>query len=241
MSDVPAGPDGGLPPALTLEAFAHSLYHGARADNYFKFLHNLPEAAVADFLQGLLHQVARAVDSGDTVALRTFVQQAQVQGYAGAQPASAVRPDLPPLPLAPLRRPLPEATVALLTSGGVYRDDQPPFYPAHLSYAEAMRDTASARERVALLRVIPGDTPDDRLRVGHIAYDLGAAQEDPDVIFPLARMRELAAAGEIGALAARNYSYHGLTNIPRLRDETAAEWATMLLADGVDAVVLTPG
>lgn len=52
---------------------------------------------------------------------------------------------------------------------------------------------------------------------------------------------ELAQEGVIGALAERNYSYHGLTNIPRLINESAPQWAQTLKDDGVDAVFLTAG
>jgi len=98
-----------------------------------------------------------------------------------------------------------------------------------------------AHERFPSLRVIPADTPEERLRVGHIGYDIRAAQKDINVIFPLSRFRELAHEGTIGALAERNYSYHGLTNIPRLMQVAAPQWAQMLKDDGVDAVFLTAG
>ncbi len=229
------------PEPLSLTAFAESLYHGERADNYFKFLKNVPEQELPNVLQNLLKVIGDAIDDRDTTALTRFVQQQQAQSYTVTQSPSPVRPDLLPVPLAPLRKPLKDATVALFTSGAFYLDDQEPFFPADLSYEQAIRDTRSALERVASVRMIPGDTPESRLRVGHIAYDLRAAQKDSNVIFPLARFRELAQQGFIGALAPRNYSYHGLTNIPRLRDETAPQWAQMLKDDGVDAVFLTPG
>ena len=71
-------------------------------------------------------------------------------------------------------------------------------------------------ERFPSLRVISAETPDESMHVGHVAYDIRAATKDVNVIFPLTRFRELAHEGIIGALAERNYSYHGLTNIPRL-------------------------
>ncbi|MBA2677747.1 MAG: hypothetical protein H0U76_05050 [Ktedonobacteraceae bacterium] len=229
------------PEPLSLTAFAESLYHAERADNNFKFLKNVPEQELPTVLQSLLKVIGDAIDDRDTTALARFVQQQQVQAYVASQLPSPVRPDLPPVPLARMGKPLKEASVALFTSGAFYRDDQEPFYPANLSYEQAIRDTRSAMERVASVRMIPGDTPESRLRVGHIAYDVRAAQKDSNVIFPLERFRELAQQGFIGSLAPRNYSYHGLTNIPRLRDETAPQWAQMLKDDGVDAVFLTPG
>ena len=89
-----------------------------------------------------------------------------------------------------------------------------------------------AHERFPSLRVISAETPDESMHVGHVAYDIRAATKDVNVIFPLTRFRELAHEGTIGALAERNYSYHGLTNIPRLMQEVAPQWAQMLKDDG---------
>ena len=234
-------PDSSQPEPLSLKDFAASLYHAERADNSFKFLKNFSEEDLASFVQGLLRQVGDAIDDGSTDALARFVEQGQVAAYVPTQTPAPFRPDFPDAPFAPLRKPLREATVALFSSGAIYRDDQDPYYPAELTYEQAVRDVRKATERFPSLRVIPAATPEERLRVGHVAYDIRAAQKDINVIFPLTRFRELAQEGVIGALAQRNYSYHGLTNIPRLMQESAPQWAQMLEDDGVDAVFLTAG
>jgi len=234
-------PDSSAPEPLSLKAFAASLYHAERADNYFKFLKNFSEEDLASFVQGLLRQVGAAIDDGSTEALARFVEQGQVAAYAPTQTPAPFRPDFPDSPFAPMRKPLREATVALFSSGAIYLDDQDPYYPAELTYEQAMRDVRKATERFPSLRIIPAETPEERLRVGHVAYDIRAAQKDINVIFPLTRLRELAQEGVIGALAERSYSYHGLTNIPRLMQESAPQWAQMLKDDGVDAVFLTAG
>jgi D-proline reductase (dithiol) PrdB len=234
-------PDSSQPEPLSLKDFAASLYHAERVDNFFKFLKNFSEQDLADFVQGLLRQVGDAIDDGSTDALARFVQQGQVAAYVPTQIPTPFRPDFPDAPFSPLRKPLREATVALFSSGAIYRDDQEPYYPADLTYEQAVRDVRKATERFPSLRVIPAETPEGRLRVGHVAYDIRAAQKDINVIFPLTRFHELAQEGVIGALAQRNYSYHGLTTIPRLMQESAPQWAQMLKDDGVDAVFLTPG
>lgn len=242
MADnLPKASDPAERESLTLKAFAASLYHAERADNYFKFLNNFSEEDLANFVQGLLHQVGDAIDDGNTDALARFVQQGQVAAYVPTQTPTAVRPDFPDAPFAPMHKPLHKATIALFTSGAIYCDDQDPYYPAELSYEQAVHDVRKALERFPSLRVIPAEIAEERLRVGHVAYDIRAAQKDINVIFPLMRFRELADEGVIGALAARNYSYHGLTNIPRLIQESAPQWAQMLKQDGVDAVFLTAG
>ncbi len=237
----PNAPDSSGPEPLSLKAFAASLYHAERADNSFKFLKNFSEEDLANFVQGLLRQVGDAIDDGSTDALARFVEQGQVAAYVPTQIPAPFRPDFPDAPFSPMRKPLREATVALFSSGAIYRDDQDPYYPAELTYEQAVRDVRKATERFPSLRVIPAETPEERLRVGHVAYDIRAAQKDINVIFPLTRFRELAQDEVIGALAQRNYSYHGLTNIPRLMQESAPQWAQMLKDDGVDALFLTAG
>jgi len=227
--------------ALSLKVFAASLYHAERADNYFNFLHNFSEEDLANFVQGLLRKVGDAIDDVDTTALTRFVQQGQVAAYLPTQTVTPFRPDFPDAPFARMRKPLHEAIIALFSSGGIYLDDQEPYYPAELTYEQAIRDVHKTRERIPSLRVIPAEASEDRLRVGHIGYDIRAAQKDINVIFPLTRFHELVQERFIGALAERNYSYHGLTNIPRLMQESAPQWAQMLKDDGVDAVFLTPG
>ena len=233
------------PEPLSLKAFAASLYHAERADNYFKFLNNLSEEDLAAFLQGLLQQVGDAIDDGKTEALTRFVRRGQVAAYLPTQTVTPFRPDFPDSPFSPMRKPLRESTIALFSSGAIYRDDQEPYYLAELTYEQAIRDVRKAHERFPSLRVISAETPDERMHmddvglrraavmhVGHVAYDIRAATKDVNVIFPLTRFRELAHEGIIGALAERNYSYHGLTNIPRLMNESAPQWAHMLKDDG---------
>jgi D-proline reductase (dithiol) PrdB len=234
-------PEPSQPEPLSLKGFADSLYHAERADNYFNFLHNFSEEELATFVQELLRQVGDAIDDGNTEALARFVQQGQVAAYLPTQTVTASCPDYPDSPFASMRKQLHEATVTLFSSGGIYLDDQEPYYPAELTYEQAIRDIRKTRERFPSLRVIQADMPEERLRVGHVGYDIRAAQKDINVIFPLTRLRELAQEGTIGALAERNYSYHGLTNIPRLMQEVAPQWAQILKDDGVDAVFLTAG
>ena len=220
--------DTSSPASLALTAFAASLYHAERADNTFKFLKNLSEADLAETLQELLRSVGNAIDDGDTHALARFVQQKQAEAYLPGQTVTPFRPDFPDAPFTPMRKPLREATVALFTSGGFYLKDQEPYYSSDMTYEEAVRNVRKVAERFPSLRVIPAETAEEDLRVGHVAYDIRAAQKDSNVIFPLARFRELAKEGVIGALAHRNYSYHGLTNLPRLFNESAPQWAQIL-------------
>ena len=90
-------------------------------------------------------------------------------------------------------------------------------------------------------RVIPSSTAPDELLISHISinFDRNGFQEDWNVVFPLDRLNEMAAEGEIGSVAATHYSFMGATD-PVLMEDYAHEVAGRLKQDGVDAVLLSP-
>jgi hypothetical protein len=93
------------------------------------------------------------------------------------------------IPLPDLAAPLPqvEATVALLTSGGVHLSGHEPF-------------DMHNPEGDASVRTVPGDADLDDLVITHDYYDHSATDHDLNCVFPLDRLRELAAAGVIGGV-----------------------------------------
>jgi D-proline reductase (dithiol) PrdB len=97
------------------------------------------------------------------------------------------------------------------------------------------------RGRDADYRVIPGDTRPDDLLISHISinFDRTGFQEDWNVVFPLDRLRELAAEGVIGSVARTHYSFMGATD-PVQMEPNARELAGRLKRDQVDAVILSP-
>ena len=90
-------------------------------------------------------------------------------------------------PFTSMTKPLRQAKVGLISSGGIFRDDQQPFD------GWAVNDFS--------LRVIPSDTPFDRLRLNHNYFDHRDAIKDYNCVFPIQRIRELAAEGVIGEAA----------------------------------------
>jgi D-proline reductase (dithiol) PrdB len=90
-------------------------------------------------------------------------------------------------------------------------------------------------------RAIPSTTRPDQLLMSHISinYDRTGFQEDWNVVFPLDRLNEMAADGEIGSIAATHYSFMGATD-PVQMEDYAREVAGRLRQDQVDAVILPP-
>jgi D-proline reductase (dithiol) PrdB len=122
--------------------------------------------------------------------------------------------------------PLARRRVAVISTAGLHRRDDPPFAPG-----------AAATD----YRVIPGDTPAGELVMSHLSinYDRTGFQQDLNVVLPLDRLRELAAEGVIGAVADFHYSFMGAAPIRQL-EPRARQLAGLLKQDKVDAVLLSP-
>ena len=134
------------------------------------------------------------------------------------------------IPWASLRAPLTRGALALVTTAGVHLRDDRPF---------DMRDPDGDPS----FRTIPCGAPASALTITHKYYDHSAADRDINVVLPVERVRELVAERRIGALAPRIYSLMGHVDGAHLRtltDGTAPAIAERLIADGADAVFLTP-
>lgn len=135
----------------------------------------------------------------------------------------AQRPDTPPW--VPLAKPLAECRITLIGSGGLYRRGQIAFHT---------KDDTS-------IRVIATDTPTAELRTAHFAYDQTDARTDPNCVYPLDRLRELAAAGEIGGLTAESYAFMGgIYSTRKLEAETVPLLVERCQAQEPDLVLLVP-
>lgn len=135
------------------------------------------------------------------------------------------------VPWSPARTPLREARIALVTSAGVHLKGDRPF------------DMANP-EGDATFRVIPGESAFFDLTITHDYYDHRAADRDVNCVFPLERLRELAAARLIGRVAPRHIGTMGHilgAEERRLVSTTAPVIAKLLAEDGVDYVVAAPG
>ena len=73
-----------------------------------------------------------------------------------------------------------------------------------------------------------------------VNYDRTGFQQDVNVVFPIDRLRELAAAREVGELADFHYSLNGAGWHPHEIEPTARKLAGLLKEDQVNAVLLVP-
>ena len=135
------------------------------------------------------------------------------------------------VPWVPVTKPLSASTIGLVTTAGVHHRGQPPY---------DMHD----RDGDPSFRELDLRLPLDSLMITHDYYDHADADRDLNVVFPVERLRELAAAGEIGGVASLAYGFMGHITGPHLetlKRESAPRIAALLAKDRVDAVLLTPG
>jgi D-proline reductase (dithiol) PrdB len=135
-----------------------------------------------------------------------------------------------PTPWTPLKKPLAECRLALISSAGFVLPGQPPF-------------DSTIKGGDCSFREIPATAALNQLTDCHRSgsFDHTAMQRDPNLSLPLDRVRELAAHGRIGSVNHRHFSFMGSIVAPgRLVRDTAPEVARSLAADGVDVALLVP-
>ncbi len=132
-------------------------------------------------------------------------------------------PDLGPTPWADAPD-ITVARVAIISTAGLHRSRDEKFSGGSGDY-----------------RLIPGDVDFADLTMSHVSinFDRSGYQQDVNVVFPLERLRDLEANGEIGSVAKWHYSFMGATDPTRMI-ETGPEVARLLKQDNVTAVILAP-
>ncbi len=139
-------------------------------------------------------------------------------------------PDQGEIPWALPRRPLREASLALVTTGGVHLTSQEPF---------AMGDPDGDPS----FREIPVDTPRGRLTITHDYYDHRDAEHDLNLVLPAERLGEWVGQGCLGRLHPVAFGFMGHIDGPHVRtltEKTGPQVAKRLRRAGVDYALLVP-
>ena len=135
------------------------------------------------------------------------------------------------VPFQPLKKPLAESRVTIITTASPYQPDKGDQGPG-----------APYNSAAKFYKVYSGDTAKDHdLRVSHVGIDRKhTTAEDSGTWFPLPELRAAAGAGRIGSLAPR---FHGLPTNRSHRvtlEVDCPEVVARCKADGVDAAILLP-
>ena len=121
-------------------------------------------------------------------------------------------------------KPLREARVAIVSSASLHHEDDADFAPTDAGY-----------------RVLHADRRD--IVVGHWSpnFDASGVAADLNVVFPIDRLQEMAAAGEIGSVSDVHLAYAGNQfDLAQIRMDGGPAGAALLASHEVDVVLLTP-
>jgi len=122
-------------------------------------------------------------------------------------------------------KPLRKARVAIISTAGLHRRSDSPFTFGAVDY-----------------RLLPGDVDFKDVVVSHVSanFDRTGFQQDPNIWFPLDRLREMHSSGEIGGLAKWHYSFMGAQPNHAALQAAGEEVGRLLAADEVDVALLIP-
>ena len=123
-------------------------------------------------------------------------------------------------------KPLAACRPAIVTTAGLHRRGDRLFTPGDQTY-----------------RVIASHTPTVDIIQSHtsIGFDRVPTMRDVNISFPIDRLRELTARGELGGLGPSCYSFMGAQReVARIESETGPEVGRRLRDEGVDVALITP-
>lgn len=133
-----------------------------------------------------------------------------------------------PSPLTPLRKPLSESRLAVVTTSGAHLKIDRPF-----NLRSPVGDPS--------YREIPNEANMEDIVLSHIGYNTRHVSADKNCVFPLDRLRELQAEGVIGWLNPRHFSFMGyVAETAELIQTSAPTVAEKLREDGADLILLAP-
>jgi D-proline reductase (dithiol) PrdB len=137
------------------------------------------------------------------------------------------------IPWTPLSQPLNQSTVALVSSAAIALKSDTPFDLEIERRNPWISDPS--------YRILPQSATEKDVEIYHLHIHHQFAEQDLDCIFPLRRLAELEASGEIGHVAPRHYSYIGYTcDVSLLLEQSLPGMIRGLQEDAVDAVLLIP-
>lgn len=162
-------------------------------------------------------------NSNQTEQLRPGLWDTINERYPGSM---ITRKDL--VPLAQLGKALSASRLTFVSSAGIQPKGTMPFDVVH-----PVGDYSFRR--------VPSASKISDLEIHQIKYPTSGALKDLNVIFPIERLRELAAEGVIGELTTNFFSFIGYQMDPPTFERTLAEdIADAVVADGAEAALLCP-
>jgi D-proline reductase (dithiol) PrdB len=137
------------------------------------------------------------------------------------------------IPWTPLRKPLSECKVALVSSAAVARKEDPPFDQEGERRNPWWGDPS--------FRTIPRGTTERDIRLYHLHIERSFGEQDLDCVLPIRRLEELQAEGVIGGVAPSHYSFMGFLLRPQeFLERSVPAMIARMKQEAVDVVALVP-
>lgn len=148
--------------------------------------------------------------------------------------ANLAVPPYDSVPWTPFSKPLAQSRIALVTTAGInVRGVDPPF--------DYEREQDHPQWGDPTYRMLPRDLRQEQVQTGHLHINNEDLDRDINIALPVQRMLELEAAGVIGSLSPRNFSFMGYQpDTTEWRERYGPEVAGLMKDDRVDGVILTP-
>jgi len=135
-----------------------------------------------------------------------------------------------PVPWTPLTKPLSNCKVALVSSAGFVTSDQAPFDDSIRGGDTSFREIPSGVKLASLIESHRSEI-----------FDHSGIRQDPNLAFPIDRLKELYTTGKIGKINHRHLSFMGSITAPgRLMKRSAPDAVQRLVDDNVDIAILVP-
>ena len=144
------------------------------------------------------------------------------------------QPSHEPIPWTPAPKPVAECKVALLSTAGLSMRDDAPFDMEFERQNPTKGDPSWRRLR--------SHATSASIDANHLHIDTGYIERDLNVALPVDRLRELVAAGQVGAIADTHYSIMGYQgdDTTILERDSAPQNAQAMKGEQVDLALLAP-
>ena len=222
----------------TVTELKNSFFYGSRNNLFFKYLggKNISENEFTVFLEKLLNVIVDDIDKDEFSELKELIFDSQIKGYLPKIDNDKYTYE--DTPWTEFNKPLKDSKLSLISAGGVFCKDDDPVEPKGMTQEDAISKISEFLKSPPTLAEIPNNISTDKLSVRHPGYDIRAAQQDPNVVFPYEILKNLHKKNVFGSYTDNFYSFVGASQQSAIIKTHAPKWAHMLKSHNVDAVLL---
>ena len=222
----------------TVTELKNSFFYGSRNNLFFKYLggKNISENEFTNFLEKLLNVIVDDIDKDEFGELKQLIFNSQIKGYLPK--TNNDKYTYEDTPWTEFKKSLKESRLSLISAGGVFCTDNDPIEPKGMTQEDAINKISEFLKSPPTLAEIPNNISTKQLSIRHPGYDIRAAEQDPNVVFPYEILKNLHKENVFGSYTDNFYSFVGASQQSAIIKTHAPKWAEMLKSHNVDAVLL---